>query len=289
MRVKNILSGRSVITVYEDDDLRLATQLMLWAGVHHLPVLSRNDKLIGVLQERDILVRQTKVGAAAEREPVSSVMSFGVATVTPEEELSQAALLMIGRGVPCLIVVDAGRVIGTLTTTDFVQYLAEPELSATGGAMVRDVMHPRPLTAAVDDYLMDALARMSKRNIRHLPVVAGDGRVIGMLSDRDIRSAIGDPTRAMRIEHTRVRLQCLRVADVMSRRVMSVSDRAPLAEVAAQFIKQGSGALPVVDESEHLVGIVSYVDLLRAATFEELPRPRKRRVAARHLPQLQPA
>lgn len=289
MRVKNILNGRSVITVYEDDDLRLATQLMLWAGVHHLPVLSRKDKLIGVLQERDILVRQTKVGTDGEHELVSSVMSFGVATVTPEEEVSQAALLMIGRGVPCLVVVDAGRVIGMLTTTDFVQCLAAPQLGETGGAMVRDVMHPKPLTAAVDDYLMDALARMSKRNIRHLPVVAGDGRVIGMLSDRDIRSAIGDPTRAMRIEHTRVRLQSLRVIDVMSRRVVSVGEQAPLAEVAAQFIKQGSGALPVVDATERLVGIVSYVDLLRAATFAEPPRPRRRRIAARHLPQLQPA
>ena len=74
----------------------------------------------------------------------------------------------------------------------------------------------KPFTAGADDRLMDALARMAARNIRHLPVIDGQGVVVGMLSERDVRTAIGDPTAAVQLEHARVRLQSLRVSDVNS-------------------------------------------------------------------------
>src|SRR5262249_55916281 len=158
-----------------------------------------------------------KVGSAAEREPVSAAMSMTLATVTPEEEVADAALRLIGRGASCLIVMDGGRMVGVLTTTDLVQHLAEaPREPAATGITVQDIMHKRPITVAADDYLMDALARMAEHNIRHLPVIDGVERVIGMLSDRDIRTAIGDPTQAVRLERTRVRMQSLRVSDLMS-------------------------------------------------------------------------
>lgn len=270
MKVKDILSGNPVISVCDDDDLGIATQIMLWAGVHHLPVLDGSERLVGILTDRDILLRRTAVGRAADRELVKSALSDAPATVTPEEDVSEAALRLIGRGVSSLAVTDGGHVIGMLTTTDLVQFLAEPQLgSVADGPTVRDVMHARPLTAAADDHLMDALSRMVEHNIRHLPVISGDRKVIGILSDRDIRTAIGDPSRALELERSRIRLQSLRVGDVMSQQVLTVTARTPLPEAAARFVDQRIGALPVVDDSGCLVGIVSYIDLLRAAAFKE--------------------
>lgn len=213
MKVRDILSGRRVVSLQAEDNLGLAMQVMLWAGIHHLPVLDSNGKLIGVLEDRDILERRIKVGAAADCELVSSAMSLKVATVAPDEKVADAALRLIGRGASCLVVVDAGHMVGVLTTTDLIQHVAAPPLEKNSSLpSVRDVMHKNPLTAAADDLLMDARARMASRGVRHLPVVDGKGQVVGMLSERDVRGAIGDPTRAEKLERTRIRLQSLRVA-----------------------------------------------------------------------------
>lgn len=264
MKVKDILSGRAVVSVRDDDTLGMATQIMLWAGIRHLPVLDPCEKLVGLLDERDILMRHTTVGRAADLHPVRSAMLPLPATATVEEEVSEAAQRMLGRGVSALVIIDKGKVAGMLTTTDLVQHLAapQPEFGAAGTA-VRNLMHADPVAATADDHLLDALSRMAERNVRHLPVLDGDGKVVGILSDRDIRTAIGDPARALDAAETRVRLQSLRVAHVMSQPAVTVQDTAPFTEAVARFVDHQIGALPVVNEAEHLVGIVSYVDLLR--------------------------
>jgi acetoin utilization protein AcuB len=123
------------------------------------------------------------------------------------------------------------------------------------------LMTPAPATAAADDSLLDAAARMSDRGVRHLPVVDGDRRIIGMLSDRDVRTAVGDVARGADTSLGRG----LRVADVMTRDAYVVGQNAPFADLVQLFIDQRIGAVPVVDERGHLVGIISYVDVLRNA------------------------
>jgi len=275
MKVKDILSGRAVVSVRDDDTLGMATQIMLWAGIHHLPVVDSREKLVGLLDERDILMRHTTVGRAADLHPVRSAMLTSPATATVEEEVAEAAQRMLGRDVSALVIIDKGSVAGMLTTTDLIQHLAAPQPEAAAARpAVRNLMHADPIAAAADDHLIDALSRMAERNVRHLPVIDGNGRVVGILSDRDIRTAIGDPARALDSEQTRVRLQSLRVADVMSQPAVTVRDTAPFTEAAARFVDHRIGALPVVNEAEHLVGLVSYVDLLRMTLSETAPTDR---------------
>lgn len=275
MKVKDILSGQAVVSVQDDDSLGLATQIMLWAGVHHLPVMDSSKRLVGLLEERDLLACRAREGAAADRRLVRSAMSAAPATVTPDEDVAAAAQRMLGRGASCLLVLSSGHIVGVLTTTDLLRYEAESEVEpraeptpTVSASSVADIMQTHVITAAADDYLMDALARMAERNIRHLPVISGDRRVVGILSDRDIRTTIGDPGRAVQVEQSRVRLQSLRVADAMTRNVLTVTAQAPLSEAAARFLDHRIGALPVVDEEDQLVGIVSYLDLLRIASFQ---------------------
>lgn len=122
-----------------------------------------------------------------------------------------------------------------------------------------------PATVAADDHLLDAAARMAERNVRHLPVVDGDRHVVGILSDRDVRTAVGDSSRPLHPDDARVRMRSLRVADAMTRDVFVVSQDAPFADVVRVFTDQRVGAVPVVDDGEHLVGIISYVDVFRNA------------------------
>jgi CBS domain-containing protein len=203
-------------------------------------------------------------------------MSRPPVVIGPDEDVSEAAGTMTEKGIGCLPVVDDGRLVGIITRTDLIreQVPRVVELRGAKNARVRDVMKRDPLTTAADDHLLDAAARMEKAGVRHLPVVDGDNRVIGMLSDRDVRTALGDPLRSLEVQEAVVRIQSTRVSDAMSRRPLVVSDDAPLADALGMFIDRHVGALPVV--SGHaggrgydaapgpLVGILSYVDVLRA-------------------------
>jgi len=131
--------------------------------------------------------------------------------------------------------------------------------------IARMLMTHAPVTAAVDDNLLDAAARMADRNVRHLPVVDGERHVVGMLSDRDVRTLVGDASRPLRPDDAKVRLRSLRVADAMTRSAFVVRQDAPFADVAKVFTDQKVGAVPVVDDADRLVGIISYVDVFKNA------------------------
>ena len=122
-----------------------------------------------------------------------------------------------------------------------------------------------PSTVSADDSLLDAAARMADRGVRHLPVVDGDRHVVGMLSDRDVRTVVGDSTHLPRPDHAPVHMRALRVCDVMTRDALVVRQNTPFADVVKVFTDQRVGAVPVVDDADHLVGIISYVDVLKNA------------------------
>lgn len=127
---------------------------------------------------------------------------------------------------------------------------------------VRDVMSASPIYFAPDDNLLLAAIRMTREQIRHLPVVA-DGKVVGILSDRDLRVALGDPVRALEGD---VDLdQTMTVGWAMTSQPVTAREDDDLAGLRRYFLDERIGALPVVDDSGALVGIVSYVDVLRYA------------------------
>jgi acetoin utilization protein AcuB len=124
-------------------------------------------------------------------------------------------------------------------------------------------MHPRPAAVAPETMLFGALAVMRDRQVRHLPVVDAARKVVGVISDRDIREEAGDPRAALLDGRTAERLRNIPVSEVMSTPPWTVTESASLFSVAAQLIERRVGALPVVDEDQKLVGIISYVDLIR--------------------------
>lgn len=129
----------------------------------------------------------------------------------------------------------------------------------------RMLMSRVPVTAAADDNLLDAAARMAARNVRHLPVVDGERHLVGILSDRDLRTVLGDASRPFQPGDAKVRMQSLRVADAMTRGAFSVHQDAPFHDVVRIFTDQRVGAVPVVDDGDRLIGIISYVDVFKNA------------------------
>ena len=136
---------------------------------------------------------------------------------------------------------------------------------------VRDVMTKAPMTIDPEAPLATAVAVMRERELRHLPVVDDAGRLIGIVTDRDLRSAIVAPAFAEYLpseERRRLRslattLENLRVRDVMTWGAVTIGPEAPIAQAAAVMTSARVGCLPVVDGGR-LVGIVTKQDALKA-------------------------
>ncbi len=129
---------------------------------------------------------------------------------------------------------------------------------------VDEIMTKDPVVVSEMTTLGEALEILSELEIRHLPVVR-EGEVIGMLSDRDVRtlglSLINDVESMTGLRsHLNARVTSLMTGDVIT-----IDRDASIREVVELMISERVGALPVVEtDTANLVGIVSYIDILQA-------------------------
>jgi acetoin utilization protein AcuB len=236
----------------EDDDLGLATQMMLWSGARHLPVV-RDTRVLGVLSERDILDVTLTAGQQAAFVLVSEAMSSPAETIGPDEDARTAAARMLADGIGCLPVVEAGAFLGMLSTTDLLRHdvAGAARRPAAGPPTLDAVMSHRLIAVTPATRLAEAAALMEANVVRHLPVIDPARRVVGILSDRDVSRMDGPRAGETTVAHA------------MTRDVVTVGREASLPEVAVRLAERRIGAIPVVDADGLLVGIVSYVDVLR--------------------------
>ena len=129
--------------------------------------------------------------------------------------------------------------------------------------LVSACMTPDPLTIKTDSTIYDAMQMMLERDIRHLPVVDERGELVGMLSDRDLRKF--SLSFSEDDAHMKDRLKAPAL-DLANTDTLTVSSEDELKEAIEAMLENKVGALPVVDPVEDkLVGILSYIDVLRAA------------------------
>lgn len=125
---------------------------------------------------------------------------------------------------------------------------------------VFDVMSRDPLTVSPSDTVGKAEELMYENHYRQLPVVENK-QLIGIVSDRDIRSFLAQPSFVE--PEKRARALRTKVNEIMTAKPLTVSPEDDLREAVELLIEEKIGGIPVVDETEGLVGIVTYVDVLR--------------------------
>lgn len=127
-------------------------------------------------------------------------------------------------------------------------------------------MTSKPVTVHPDTPVKDALALLDQHSITMLPVVSGDGVLVGVLSEADLLvGRILPDARATLILHTTERADDGRetVGSLMTSLALTVSEETDVAEVTKVMTSTGVKSLPVVDGSRRLVGIVSRRDIVR--------------------------
>ena len=125
---------------------------------------------------------------------------------------------------------------------------------------VVDLMTRDPLTVTPMETVEKADELMSENNIRQIPVT-DDGELVGIVTDRDIRAYLNSAV----ITSPEARELTLKTAvrDIMTTEPVFVGPDDDLQDAVEMLIEQKFGAIPVVGDAEGLVGILSYVDVLR--------------------------
>jgi acetoin utilization protein AcuB len=250
-------------TVTPESTLGRGERIMARRRIHYLLVVDAGA-LVGLLSERDILdVRADgQSDNTWRRMPVRSAMQDVLPTASPDDSVESAIERLADSPVDVLPVVEQGFLIGQITAIDLFEAERVPAEPPPAPLTAADVMSEPAVAVGPGESLLEAARLMAEHQVRHLPVVEGGG-VIGMLSDRDIRTVAGDPVRFAESRNDEG-ARMVSVRDAMATTVVTVRDDRPLTEVADKLADERFGALPVVDGDGHLIGIVSYVDALRA-------------------------
>mgnify|MGYP003404837526 FL=1 len=118
-----------------------------------------------------------------------------------------------------------------------------------------------PVTTTPDMGVFEAFELMKSEGVQRLPVLDGDGNLVGIISEKNITSAAAD--KEVSIVEFALLLSKIKVGDVMTKEVITVSVDDPVEMAARKMSDNDISILPVVDNNGKLVGVVSRSDLFR--------------------------
>ena len=126
-----------------------------------------------------------------------------------------------------------------------------------GERMTRD-----PVVIRDDTPIDEAMKIMRDNKIRRLPVLNNKGALVGIISERDLLYASPSPATSLSIHELHYLMSKIKVAGVMTKEVITVTEDTPLEEAARIMADNKIGGLPVVSDGE-LVGIITETDLFK--------------------------
>ncbi len=132
--------------------------------------------------------------------------------------------------------------------------------------LVRDRMSHPAVTVRPDTPFQDALTLMRERRFRRMPVVDERGALVGIVSERDLLHAAPSPATSLSVWEVNYLLWKLKIADVMTEQVISVSPDTPIEDAALLMVNRKIGGLPVVDAGGAVVGVITETDIFKAFT-----------------------
>ena len=126
---------------------------------------------------------------------------------------------------------------------------------------VKDWMTKKVYTVTPDDSVSTAAKILKEKNIKHLPVVK-NGKIKGIISDRDIKEYIPSKATSLDVYELHYLLAKTRVKEIMKKKVITTTPDTPIEEAALTMLEKNIGSLPVLDAGR-LVGIISDRDIFR--------------------------
>ncbi len=261
-----------VITVNPESSIFETLQKMQSNFVKHIVVTSK-DKPIGIVTERDInrFLENDRTSRVIDEIPIKHVMQKNVISISDSitDHFDQCAARMETFGIGSVVLVDeAGKLIGIVTRTDIVKAYS---LVYGGKYLVKDFMSKMLLTCRKSDSLQFALNIMNKNEVSRLIVTDENGLPQGLITtntflthsdyfslERDNNSS--SKNYLLPSKNT----SKLNVGDLVDEEVLKINQEEDLATAASIMIKNKISGIPVVDDRNNLVGVISKVDIVKA-------------------------
>ena len=244
--VRDIMS-QPIYTIPVESNMLEAARVM---GERHIGSLiaERGGKPAGIVTERDLLSQVIALDREPARVRVTDTMSYPLITIDPSATIKEAARTMIrkrGR-----LVVDGGKPLGIVTASDLVKSLPETEETSHKaiGYGTKEIVAVDGGTTA-----REAAKLMGTKRIGSV-LVTRRGRPTGIFTERDLLTAIlakGKPLES-------------RLSEVASSPLIVVPSEISVLDAAFMMSTKGIRRLPLVNEEDKLVGIVTARDLVEA-------------------------
>lgn len=245
----------------------------------------------GMITREEIQVVQYAPGRTVEplEQPVRAIMRSGVTTVTPETPVADLVALLMQRGYRSLPVVDKKRrLLGIITDGDLMrragmltrlglQDKLTPEQMQTQLAALQDgpqvaeaIMTQPVISVRAEDKVRHAAGLMAQHNLKRLPVVDIDDRLIGLVSRVDVLRTVEYHQQSDETEAVAPR-QGATVPELMNEDVPTVHPDARLEEIVRALESSYQRRVVVVDANHHVLGIITDGDLLRRSRYAQDP------------------
>jgi acetoin utilization protein AcuB len=127
---------------------------------------------------------------------------------------------------------------------------------------VKDRMTLDPVTVMPDTPVSEALNIMRQHNVRRMPVLDKHDRLVGIVAEKDLLYASPSPATSLNVYEIGYLLSKLRIKEIMTRDVVTITEDEPLEEAARVMVDNAVGALPVI-RGDHLVGIITETDIFK--------------------------
>lgn len=240
-----------------------------------LPVVRASDgMLMGVVSRRDIFRK-------FDEDQLSLIMKKGCITVSPDATVEEVARIFSEMRIHRLPVVDEGKLVGIITPTDLLRIIKDMKTDL----LAEDVIRTTCVTAFEDEPLTYTIPAMRVSDVSALPVLDAHGKLVGIITDRDLFSdQVKDPEALKELgisddanlagfrnvlplfySATDKYMEDDRtVKDFMVRNPTTVFKKTNLAEVAKMMVINDFGQIPVHGTKDELIGMVYDVDVLCA-------------------------
>lgn len=129
---------------------------------------------------------------------------------------------------------------------------------------VKDQMTTPAITLTAETSFQEGLKLMRERKIRRIPIVDDHQKLVGIVSERDLLHAEPSPATSLSIWEMNYLLWKLKLGDVMTKNVITVTPLTTLQDAASLLIKHKIGGLPVIGTDERVVGVVTETDIFKA-------------------------
>ncbi len=252
MKVEDFME-KNVVVIREDELASKARAIFRELGIKSLPVVDENDKLSGIITISDLIKLPTKTGFL-----VKDIMSKDVVFTYPNEDILDAARLMLKNRIGRLPVIDEKRnVLGILTMHNVLEAIHRHAIKEKI-KFVHEIMTKNVVKVGINENINKLIEIMSTYQFGGIPVVKNE-KVIGII------------TRSTLIRRGFIRLSLddmppkhVPLKKLMTTPVITIKQNETVRKALEIMVEKEIGRLPVVNEANRLVGIISRDDVAKA-------------------------